>query len=227
MPKKLPYLSANRSICNIKKYITNVKKLTYEEILWMFRKDTSKRTLLDNHKLIENNLALVFFVTSRLLAKHNSISNYGVDFEDLFQAGCIGLVKAIEKYDSKKYNTKFSTYSVYWIKAKVYEEIRKITYPMKTYSYAPVSIIYNDDPDTKGIKNKQSCNNFYDKIRYDDLIEEIKRILNHEEIEIFSWFFIDSKSMSEIADLINKSISTVFDRIKKIREKLMVKLQRN
>lgn len=53
---------------------------------------------------IEGNLRLVLSVIKRF-----SSSNENVD--DLFQIGCIGLIKAIDNFDSSL-NVKFSTYAV-------------------------------------------------------------------------------------------------------------------
>ena len=55
-------------------------------------------------KLVEGNLRLVI-----CLIKRFSSSNENVD--DLFQIGCIGLIKAIDNFDSSL-NVKFSTYAV-------------------------------------------------------------------------------------------------------------------
>ncbi|WP_330671433.1 RNA polymerase sporulation sigma factor SigF [Anaeromicrobium sp.] len=54
--------------------------------------------------LVSNNLGLVRSVIKRF-------NNRGYDKDDLYQLGCIGLVKAIEKFDFN-YNVRFSTYAV-------------------------------------------------------------------------------------------------------------------
>lgn len=54
--------------------------------------------------LVSNNLGLVRSVIKRF-------NNRGYDKEDLYQLGCIGLVKAIEKFDFS-FNVRFSTYAV-------------------------------------------------------------------------------------------------------------------
>ena len=53
---------------------------------------------------IEQNLGLVHHIVKRFL-------NRGYDTEDLFQIGVIGLIKAIDNFDSSL-NVKFSTYAV-------------------------------------------------------------------------------------------------------------------
>jgi len=59
---------------------------------------TAKETIL------EHNLNLVRSVVHRFM-------NRGYDWDDLFQIGCIGLIKAIERFDLK-FNVQFSTYAV-------------------------------------------------------------------------------------------------------------------
>lgn len=56
------------------------------------------------NKLIEMNLPLVVSISKKFL-------NRGYEYEDIFQIGSIGLVKAIRNFDMK-YNVKFSTYAV-------------------------------------------------------------------------------------------------------------------
>ncbi|AOR22963.1 RNA polymerase sporulation sigma factor SigF [Clostridium taeniosporum] len=56
------------------------------------------------NRLIEMNLPLVASISKKFL-------NRGYDYEDIFQIGSIGLVKAINNFDLN-YNVKFSTYAV-------------------------------------------------------------------------------------------------------------------
>jgi RNA polymerase sporulation-specific sigma factor len=56
------------------------------------------------NELIEMNLPLVSSISKKFL-------NRGYDYEDIFQIGSIGLVKAINNFDLT-YNVKFSTYAV-------------------------------------------------------------------------------------------------------------------
>lgn len=54
--------------------------------------------------LINKNTGLVWSVVRRF-------RNRNVETEDLFQIGCIGLIKAVDKFDSS-FNVRFSTYAV-------------------------------------------------------------------------------------------------------------------
>jgi RNA polymerase sporulation-specific sigma factor len=66
--------------------------------------------------LIEKNLGLVHFIVKRFL-------NRGYDAEDLFQIGCIGLVKAADQFDMT-YDVKFSTYAVPMITGEIKRFLR-------------------------------------------------------------------------------------------------------
>lgn len=66
--------------------------------------------------LVEKNVGLVWSIVKRF-------QNRGYDSEDLFQIGCIGLIKAINKFDSS-FNVKFSTYAVPMIIGEIKRFIR-------------------------------------------------------------------------------------------------------
>ncbi|AYE33385.1 RNA polymerase sporulation sigma factor SigF [Clostridium septicum] len=67
-------------------------------------------------RVIEMNLPLVSSISKKFL-------NRGYDYEDIFQIGSIGLVKAIKNFDSK-FNVKFSTYAVPMIIGEIKRFIR-------------------------------------------------------------------------------------------------------
>lgn len=55
-------------------------------------------------ELIESNIGLVHACANRFRGK-------GVEYDDLFQAGCVGLIKAVDGFDGEK-GCAFSTYAV-------------------------------------------------------------------------------------------------------------------
>lgn len=67
-------------------------------------------------RLIEENLGLVRHIVKRFAGR-------GYDMEDLFQIGCIGLMKAIDKFDLK-YEVRFSTYAVPMIQGEIKRFLR-------------------------------------------------------------------------------------------------------
>lgn len=66
--------------------------------------------------IVEKNMRLVWSVVQRFL-------NRGYDPEDLFQIGCIGLLKSVDKFDLS-YDVKFSTYAVPMIIGEIQRFIR-------------------------------------------------------------------------------------------------------
>ena len=66
--------------------------------------------------LVEENLGLVRHVVKRFLS-------WGYEPEELFQVGCIGLMKAIDKFDTT-YQVQFSTYAVPLIQGEIRRFLR-------------------------------------------------------------------------------------------------------
>ncbi len=62
-------------------------------------------------QLIEHNVSLVKCIVKRYLGK-------GVDYDDLFQIGCMGFLKAIAGFD-ESFGVKFSTYAVPMIAGEI------------------------------------------------------------------------------------------------------------
>jgi RNA polymerase sporulation-specific sigma factor len=82
--------------------------------------------------ILENNINLVRSVVHRF-------TNRGYEWDDLFQLGCIGLVKAIERFDTT-FSVKFSTYAVPMIIGEIRRFMRddnpvKVSRPIKELAY--------------------------------------------------------------------------------------------
>ncbi len=68
-------------------------------------------------RMIEGNLRLVLSVIQRF-------ANRGENLDDLFQIGCIGLMKAIDHFDGAQYEVRFSTYGVPMIAGEIRRFLR-------------------------------------------------------------------------------------------------------
>lgn len=90
----------------------------------MFEKEEQYRLLKEvsdgsefaKEELVSRNMGLVKSIAFRF-------SKYGYETEDLVQTGCIGLVKAIERFDMS-YDVKFSTYALPLIAGEIRRFIR-------------------------------------------------------------------------------------------------------
>src|SRR5690554_4943629 len=67
-------------------------------------------------KIVNLNTRLVWSVVQRFL-------NRGYEADDLFQIGCIGLIKSVDKFDLS-YDVKFSTYAVPMIIGEIQRFLR-------------------------------------------------------------------------------------------------------
>lgn len=73
-------------------------------------KGKSKRDA--RNKLFCSNIRLVL----NIARSYNFNPN---DFNDLVNSGCTGLLTAIERFNPRKFNTRFSTYATLWIRLKI------------------------------------------------------------------------------------------------------------
>lgn len=87
----------------------------YEQNVALIKRAQSGDEVAKN-MLIEQNYPLVKSVIRRY-------KNKGVDYDDLFQLGCVGFVKAINNFDTS-YKVKFSTYAVPMIIGEVKRHLR-------------------------------------------------------------------------------------------------------
>ena len=87
---------------------SELKVLTNEEMIELFKKM--------QNDLVNGNLKLVLSILRKVNAKNENL-------DDLFQVGCIGLVKAIDNFDLS-HEVKFSTYAVPMILGEIKRYLR-------------------------------------------------------------------------------------------------------
>ena len=88
-------------ICGVN--TAKLKVLSNDEMVALLRR-TKEGDLAARQELISGNLRLVLSVIQKFLSR-------GENVDDLFQVGCIGLIKAIDNFDISQ-NVRFSTYGV-------------------------------------------------------------------------------------------------------------------
>lgn len=116
-------------------------------------------------KLVQENVGLVWSIVKRFGGR-------GYDLEDLFQIGCIGLIKAVDKFDNT-YEVQFSTYAVPLIMGEIKRFMRddgpvKISRTIKENNW----------------KVKRSVQKLVQKLGRDPTIEEISKdtLISTEDI---------------------------------------------
>lgn len=100
-------------ICGINTSTLKILPEKEKQILLKEAKNGSKKARED---LINGNLRLVLSVIQRF-------TNRGENLDDLFQVGCIGLIKAIDNFDTS-HDVRFSTYAVPMIIGEVRRYLR-------------------------------------------------------------------------------------------------------
>lgn len=99
-------------------------------------------------ELVKSNLGLVWSVARRYMGR-------GYELDDLYQIGCIGLMKCIEKFDLA-YDVKFSTYAVPMISGEIKRYLRddgmiKVSRTLKETAYK-VAKVRNEILNTTGVE---------------------------------------------------------------------------
>jgi RNA polymerase sporulation-specific sigma factor len=141
-----------------------LKTLSNDEMIELFKKyrqgDQTAKDIL-----VENNLKLVLSILKKFKTTESNIN-------DLFQIGCIGLIKAIDNFDITL-NVCFSTYAVFLIKGEILRAFRDST---------PIRVSRS----TKDIANKiiNYKEQFYNIYGREPTNEEISKELNIEEYYI-------------------------------------------
>lgn len=113
--------------------------------------------------LVLGNLKLVLSIIQRFRYKN-------VDFDDLFQVGCIGLIKALNNFDTSL-NVQFSTYGVVMILGEIKRFIRdnqplKVSRSIKDLAYKAISAkekltdSNGNEPTVQEIADELNCSCF-------------------------------------------------------------------
>ena len=159
-------------------------KLTDIETIELLKK-IKKGCNESREKLITSNLRMVMHIAKKF-------ENKGTCLEDLFQVGCIGLIKAVDKFEFG-YPAKFSTFAT-----------AKIGFQIKTHFRDKAEMIHV----SRGVKDKRR--------QYYDVKDELSNVLGREpslkEISV-----VMNISEIELADIVRttyncKSINSVAHR---------------
>ncbi|MBQ3048274.1 MAG: sigma-70 family RNA polymerase sigma factor [Clostridia bacterium] len=164
---------------------------------------------LAKNTLIENNSPLVKSIVRRY-------KNKGVEYDDLFQLGCVGFSKAINNFD-QSFNVKFSTYAVPMIAGEIKRFLRddgsiKVSRSIKAKNYIMQKFI-----DEVRIKTGEppSVKDLSDKFKIDEA--EVMFVLESSKmpISIYDNYEQDSSSGQSVLDklIIADEASNMLDKM--------------
>ncbi len=168
----------------------NINVLSSSEMIELFKK-YKKGDYKAKEELINGNLKLVLSI----LKKYNNRTD---NMDDLFQVGCIGLIKAIDNFDLS-HEVKFSTYAVPMILGEVKRYLRdnnsvRIARSIKDISY-------------KALKVKEQLTN---KFNREPTVCEIAKELNLTEFEVSNALDSMKETISMFEPIYNDGGDTIY-----------------
>ena len=164
--------------------------LTQEEMIELFKR-TKEGDLFARDLLVHGNLKLVLSI----LKKYNNKTD---NMDDLFQIGCVGLLKAIDNFDLS-HEVKFSTYAVPMILGEIRRFIRdnnsmRVSRSLKDIAY-------------KTLKYKEEYTNNYGK---EPSIEEISKKLNVTTYDVITALESLKEPISMFEPIYNDGGDTIY-----------------
>ena len=211
-------------ICGVN--TANIKVLSSDENKLLFD-ELKKGDITARDKLVEGNLKLVLSILKKF---SNKVDN----LDDLFQVGCLGLVKAIDNFDTS-YDVKLSTYACPMIIGEIKRYIRdnstlRISRSIKDLAYKSLKVkeelITNTgkEPTNKEIANILGVTEFEVSNAIDSLREPVSMyepIYNDGGDTIYLYDQISNKKEEYDLDYklaLEKAISKLKPRDRKILE---------
>ena len=162
-------------------------------------------------KFVKGNLRLVLSVIQKF-------NNRGENVDDLFQIGCVGLIKAIDNFDLSQ-NVRFSTYAVPMIIGEIRRYLRdnnpiRVSRSLKDIAYKALQVrerlVYQDNGDAIFVMDqvqdkKDTDENWLEEIA---LKEAIKKLSSREKL-VLDLRFYKGRTQIEVADEIGISQAQV------------------
>lgn len=158
---------------NINSYFNDIKKnkpLSKKEEHGLWNKYLETKDLKIRDKLVKSNLQFVPTIAKQY-------KGCGMPMADLISEGNIGLIKAIERFDSKK-DTKIISYAVWWIKKCILEAIDK------------KSVLDTDNIDDFNKNEIETEENYKEQIN-NFIIPEVSSFENNKNVNNYNKYIIE------------------------------------
>lgn len=194
-------------ICGVN--TANIKVLSNEEMIELFKKYQSGDKFAKDD-LVNGNLKLVLSI----LRKYNNRTD---NMDDLFQVGCIGLIKAIDNFDLS-HEVKFSTYAVPMILGEVKRYLRdnnsvRIARSIKDTAYQAMKVKeeltnqYGKEPKISQIAKKLNLTEF-------EVVNALEAM--RDTISIFEPIYNDGGDTIYLADQLQDKSDSLYDKETKL-----------
>lgn len=172
--------------------------------------------------LIEHNLRLVVYISRRF-------ENTGINLEDLISIGSIGLIKAINTYDSGK-NIKLATYASRCIENEILMHLRKTNSQKTEISLSePLNTDWDGNElllsDILGTDNDMVMRPLEDDVDRKLLKEALSKLSSREKTIIvmrFGLAGVKERTQKEVADMMGISQSY----ISRLEKRIIMRLKR-
>ena len=172
--------------------------------------------------LIEHNLRLVVFIARRF-------ENTGINIEDLISIGTIGLIKAVNTFNSGK-NIKLATYASRCIENEILMHLRKAGSQRTELSIdEPLNTDWDGNElllsDVLGTDEDEVCRPLEDDAERRVLLEAVERLEGREREIIRLRFGLDGQreyTQKEVADMLGISQSY----ISRLEKRILTRLRR-
>ena len=172
--------------------------------------------------LIEHNLRLVVFIARRF-------ENTGINIEDLISIGTIGLIKAVNTFNSSK-NIKLATYASRCIENEILMHLRKAGSQRTELSIdEPLNTDWDGNElllsDILGTDEDEVCRPLEDDAERRVLLEAVERLEGREREIIRLRFGLDGQreyTQKEVADMLGISQSY----ISRLEKRILTRLRR-
>ena len=136
---------------------------------------------------------------------------FGGDNDDLLQEGMLGLLKAIRTYKPGK-GASFNTYAEVCIRSKLLDAVsfkRYTEFLSLDETDLDESSFCANDPETMLIENE----------RDEEFLLRIKSLLSPYESKVLD-LYLQGLNCTELAENLNKSVTSVYNAVQRIRSKL-------
>lgn len=138
----------------------------------------------------------------------------GVDIDDLYQEGMLGVLSAVKSYDSKK-SASFKTYATLCVQNRLLSVLKKRS-ENSVFDSHTISI---ENTTEEYFSNDSVEDITIGKESFDRIVDFIDSKLSNKEQEVLK-LFLSGYSYDEIAKKTNASVKSVDSSLQRVRQKL-------